>query len=623
MTHRVSAFLCQFRTVLRPWLCFVVYVWALAFQAVYGSDYETFFDRFISAAPLLWTLIAWAGLFTGMVTLGALCWSASSVQRINEFLCRIACLVISGFFLKRWLDNWQLDVLSSKVFGWLLLLVIFPLYLAVRRRRKTSPRPVIDIVPSWQDIFSYAVLPVMVATVVTVCGRVVVTIAYKPLVAANSAATSAFRPSIVLIVADSLRAQSMSLYGYTEKTTPHIDRFAESSSVYLRMHANATGTIPSVLTLLTGRHPLSHGRLNRELPPRPEARNLLNLLSVHGYSIGAVTSNGEAFDALQSIRSELKFTEEMAFRFNLFPWLHPAGIYPTRFSGRLYDDLAGMLPFLAFPRRASMEGNISDTIAQVKNLMVRLNAPFFLFIHVQEPHGPYQLPDGFELISVSVDSSKLKTYAPYSPALQPVVDVYRGLYELTIKRMDSELGNFLEEMLREKDILVILTGDHGESFERGYFLHGKELYENSTKVPLLIHYPGQKKGERVEGLTQSTDIAPTILNLLGIPKPSWMEGQSLKPVALPPPAETIAINYDATEGVDHHLPTKIAIWWDKYKLIAPCQSPEALLYDLQRDPDELVDIAAGESGIVDDLKRRLKARLLRQSSEPRVSCPSL
>jgi arylsulfatase A-like enzyme len=89
-------------------------------------------------------------------------------------------------------------------------------------------------------------------------------------------------------------------------------------------------------------------------------------------------------------------------------------------------------------------------------------------------------------------------------------------------------------------------------------------------------------------------------------------------------AETISDQLQYSyDGVVHHLPTKIAIWWDKYKLIAACQSREALLYDLRRDPDELVDIAAGESGIVDDLKRRLKTRLSRQSSEPRVSCPSL
>ena len=93
---------------------------------------------------------------------------------------------------------------------------------------------------------------------------------------------------------------------------------------------------------------------------------------------------------------------------------------------------------------------------------------------------------------------------------------------------------------------------------------------NSAKkfVAAMHRYPGQKKGERVEGLTQSTDIAPTILSVLGIPKPDWMEGQPLKAGALPAPAETMAINFDSNGGFVYYFSTKFAVWWDRYKLIA-------------------------------------------------------
>ena len=171
MPHRVSNFVRQFGIILRPWLCFVVYLWALAFQAVYGSGYENFSDRFISAAPLLWTLVVWFGLFAGVVALGVLCWSASAVHRGNEFLCRIACLLVSGIFLKRWFGHWQLDLVDTVGVGWLLLIVMFPLYLFVRRRRKTNPKPESDIVPSWRDMFSYVVVPVIAATIIAVTGH--------------------------------------------------------------------------------------------------------------------------------------------------------------------------------------------------------------------------------------------------------------------------------------------------------------------------------------------------------------------------------------------------------------------------------------------------------------------
>jgi arylsulfatase A-like enzyme len=628
MLQRGHILICQLGINLKPWLCFVVYLWALEFQAAYGSGYETFFDRFTSASPLLWTLIVWGGLFAAVVTLGCLFFSVSLVRRINEFLCRTACFIVTGYFLKRWLDHWDLDALHSQLIGWLLLLVLVPLYLAVRRRRIASPTPATeDIIPSWQDMFSCAVVPVLFATVVAVGVRVSdSTGSKKEVAAATDVVPLAKRANVILVVADSLRAQSLSLYGHPDKTTPAIDRFAESSSTYLTMHANATTTIPSVLALLTGRHPLSHGRLNREFPPRPQPLNLLSLLNAHGYSIGAVTSNGDAFEAFAGVRPGLNITDELAFAFgfNMFSWLPRGGVYPTRFSGRMYDHLAEIVPFLAFSKRAPPEGNIRNTITRARNLISDLPSPFFLFVHIQEPHGPYELPKDFRLVHVNVDGSQLKVYAPFSPELQPVVDVYRGLYETTIKMIDSELGKFLEAAARINNNLVILTGDHGESFKRGYFLHGEELYENSTWVPLLIRYPGQKTGERVAGLTQSIDIAPTILDRVGIAKPDWMEGQSLKPGVLPASAETIAINFrHPYDGVLHYLPTKIAIWWGNYKLIAACQNGEAVLYDLRRDPQEQIDITEREPAIAEDLKRRIRTRLSRQSAEPRMSCPNL
>ncbi|MGZ9144093.1 MAG: hypothetical protein ACXW4O_17325, partial [Candidatus Binatia bacterium] len=158
----------EFGVVLRPWLCFVVYLWALEFQAVYGAGYETFSGRFTSAVPLLWTLIIWVGLLAGVVRLGALCCHASMVRRINEFLCRGACVVASGYFLKRWLDHWQLDALNSTAMGWLLLLVVIPVYIFLRHRRIIRSTPTKDVVPSWQDMFAYLVVPVLIATVVAV-----------------------------------------------------------------------------------------------------------------------------------------------------------------------------------------------------------------------------------------------------------------------------------------------------------------------------------------------------------------------------------------------------------------------------------------------------------------------
>ncbi|MDP9129409.1 MAG: sulfatase-like hydrolase/transferase, partial [Candidatus Binatota bacterium] len=240
------------------------------------------------------------------------------------------------------------------------------------------------------------------------------------------------------------------------------------------------------------------------------------------------------------------------------------------------------------------------------------------------PHWPYQIPEGLAPAPVRVDGSQLAVSAPYAPVFQPAVDAYRGFYEMTIKGLDAELGKFLRMTSTFNNTLVILSADHGESFERGYFLHGEDLSEQSTHVPFLIRYPGQKNGERIGGLTQSTDIAPTVLNVVGIAKPDWMDGQALNSGAVPAPAEVVAINYKYPyDGIVHYLPTQIALWWGNHKLIAACESGQASLYDLRSDPQERVDIAARFPEVGEDLKGRLRARLSRQSAEPRLRCPNL
>ena len=208
-----------------------------------------------------------------------------------------------------------------------------------------------------------------------------------------------------------------------------------------------------------------------------------------------------------------------------------------------------------------------------------------------------------------------------------MVDAYRRSYEAAIRAVDSESGKFLKSLEGAPwfgNSLVILMADHGESFERGYFYHGEELYENSTWIPLVMRFPGQKRGARVAGLIQPLDIAPSVLNTLQIPVPNWMEGQPLKPETPPAPAATIAINYKHPDkNIIHYLPTKLAVWWNQFKLIASCETGKSVLFDLKSDPQERIDVSARQPAVADDLKRRLKSQLSRQSRKPRLACPNL
>jgi arylsulfatase A-like enzyme len=116
-------------------------------------------------------------------------------------------------------------------------------------------------------------------------------------------------------------------------------------------------------------------------------------------------------------------------------------------------------------------------------------------------------------------------------------------------------------------------------------------------------------------------LAPTILNVIGLPTPSWMSGQALEPGRLPASRDTIAVNYrQPTRGEYFPLPTLLSIWSGRYKLIISCNGDRIELYDLEKDAQESVNLAAENSKVVKSLKQKLNAELAKQTLEPKLSC---
>jgi arylsulfatase A-like enzyme len=209
--------------------------------------------------------------------------------------------------------------------------------------------------------------------------------------------------------------------------------------------------------------------------------------------------------------------------------------------------------------------------------------------------------------------------------LQPGVDFYRDQYEESVSYLDAQLGEFLQSLASppaSENVAVIFTGDHGESFERGYMNHGEELYETSTHVPLVIRFPNQSRGMRLAGLAQSVDIAPTILSVAGVEVPRWMDGRALGPDKIPQTDSTVAVNFkDPVGQTTYPLPTKLAIWSKPFKLIQNCQSGHAALYNWRDDPREKVDLLrSAPAGIVEKLRRSLNAKLDKQTKGPKMTC---
>jgi arylsulfatase A-like enzyme len=622
--------------ILRPWLCVVVYLWGLQLQAVYRSEFTPVLDSLADSALILWTLSIWAAAFSLLPAVAGRYRNHVNVRRGNEIVCSGCCILISAVFLTRWMAGWELADAEIDLVTWgLPAAVAFLCFLVWRKRQRVSTDSK-SLIPSWSDCFSYIVIPVLAVTVAAVGTKIASVMFFS-----NTTMSSPLNqlgpdaPNIIVVVSDSLRAQSMSLYGHSTSTTPFLDRFAETSSVFLNAHANGTTTPPSLLSLLAGKNPITHGRFTRELAPYPAVENIFQILRDSGYSTAAVTSNSDAAIVALGLPEVLTIPEVFAFRFLALSWLRDFGVYPTRLGGRLYEELAVLLPFIGFPRRTSSYGRVDDTLDSAWNLLGRLPQPFFLFIHIHEPHDPYSLPDNFKTIQIPVGElrranvSRLEFYSHYPNVFQPVVNAYKSQYEASVHRVDAKVGAFIDN-LRERpwfgNSLIIFTADHGESFERGYFNHGEELYENSTWIPLIIRFPHQVNGERIAGLTQTIDIAPTILRAVNIELPAWMEGQALARNRPSDRRATFATNYRHPNGATSYpLPTKLAVWWKSYKMIVPCaQEATELteLYDLDNDPSEEINLTDQYTDVISEMKQRLRFVLAKQRREPKLVCPN-
>jgi len=323
---------------------------------------------------------------------------------------------------------------------------------------------------------------------------------------------------VVLVTVDTLRADHLSGYGFGLRTSPAVDALAESGVLFERAIAASASTAPSHASILTGRY-------------------------VRGHSVGY--SNGQ---------TRLHGVTTLAERF------HDAGWDTAAFVGNIvlqrrigldrgfdvYDD---QLPHpegardWVFERRAQ-----ATTERALAWLGERGSAPFFLWVHYQDPHGPYDAPEPWggrfhgaleppmaeRTLPALEDESGLGGIPAYQllPGLvRP--SAYRARYAEEIRFADHWIGNLLDGVAAAApDAVVLLTSDHGESFgEHGrYFVHGYTTTPENAHVPFVLRAPGLPRGERRSEVVHHVDVAPTLLELAGLAAPDDAPGVALGPV---------------------------------------------------------------------------------------------
>jgi len=400
--------------------------------------------------------------------------------------------------------------------------------------------------------------------------------------------------NVILVTFDSLSAKEMSLYGYRRKTTPFIDRFAAESYVFDDMHANSNSSLPSLASILTGRYPMKHGhdRVRSLLASRSTIEDLDDILRSNGYRTAAIIGLSGGYLWINS--------------------LEKAG------PGRLSRRMTG-----AFKERgiSGLTTSLDATLRKTLEVLDSARAPFFLWLHLYPPHEPYLPSTSFRGAFVKekvfdVIGSQRPYFNRFYPATaQPAVDMLRGRYDEHILEIDHAFGGFLEST-RERGLfdtsIIMVTADHGEMFEKGYQGHnGPLLYHPLVHIPFIVRLPDGRAGRRVTASAEQVDIAPTVLDLLGLEIPRHMNGESLVPAMLgeragarPRPRFSVSTVSRAGNGGAHGR--SMAVVFGRHKLILNLPSGACELYDRARDPGEDTDIAAAEP----DTCRELRGMIL-------------
>jgi len=386
-------------------------------------------------------------------------------------------------------------------------------------------------------------------------------------------------PSIVIITLDTTRADHLGFGGYERKTSPNLDRLAADATVYTQAYSTASTTLPAHASLFTGKFVTGHGaRRDRGGPLRlldaidgpeqwsayrarglaPDERTLASLLAEAGYETGAVVAG---------------------------PWLKK--VFGLHRGFQFYDD-AGI---------GTVNGRPAErvTASGLSWLKENRDRPFCLFLNYFDPHAPYMAPEPFLGSFVSTGGSG-------RPVSRNALLVAR--YDAEILYMDHHIGALLQK-LDEWDLYdetwIIVTADHGELLGEHELLgHGKQLYEEEIRVPLISKLPhGEGAGERIDDRVQLTDLLPMICARLGLRLPPGIEGAAR---ARPIIAETYPNEFISSRG---HWRALIAgdfkfLWNSKEK---------HLLFNLEEDPAEASDLSAERPELAAKMHRLLESYL--------------
>jgi arylsulfatase A-like enzyme/Tfp pilus assembly protein PilF len=397
------------------------------------------------------------------------------------------------------------------------------------------------------------------------------------LAASSLAATVAPPPNIVVITLDTTRADRMGFLGSQRGLTPNLDALARQSTVFTHAYAQAPLTPVSHATIFTGTYPQFHQVLDFPMPLVKDLPYAPDILHAHGYHTAA-------------------FIGSLA--------LDPAGGAPgfDRGFDTYFADFHSK-DFREKDRYKTVERRGGEVVAHALAwLNEHPQGPFFLWVHLYDPHDPYDPPEPYK-----------SRYA-------------KEPYDGEIAYMDSVVGKLFGE-LKGRDLyegaVIAVMADHGESLgAHGEDTHGVFLYDETIRVPLVIKLPhGDAVGQRVENRVELVDVLPTLLQEVGVEVPAEVQGESLlgmmkggaggkgeagegwrdRPAYSESDYPYLAYGWSALQ----------ALRVGKYLYV---QAPHRELYDQAADPNGVHDLSGTSTAVSNTLAEQVNAFRAKTSS---------
>lgn len=351
---------------------------------------------------------------------------------------------------------------------------------------------------------------------------------------------------VVIVTLDTTRADRLGIYGYAQAKTPNLDSFARQGALFEQAITPVPITLPAHSSLFTGTYPLFHGV--REFATTRLSSDLTTLAEIfrrQGYKTAA-------FIGSEALHSK----------------------YGLRRGFEIYDE-----NFLEVTSSTGEERKAEAVVEAALQWLTQNPAPYFLWVHLFDPHDPYTPPEPF--------------------ATQFSQEPYDG----EIAYMDQQFGRLWKALPSES--VVVVAGDHGESLgENGEKYHGIFIYDATVRVPLLVQVPGVSS-RRITQQVRLIDIMPTLLQLLGWRIPDQVQGKSFLALM------TSGGPYQEEPAYIESFYSRIHMGWSElqgyrtssFKFI---RAPRDELYDLKKDPRETTNLRASQPALALEYRAELE-----------------